>query len=131
LGSGGVAACGGAVGAGGLEGSDFEEKSKESGAFGGTGGGTSCFAGGGTSWGETISTAIGSAVTEPNGCTSAKITTIVRIDRWAIADAAIPERKNSRSSKVRSPFRCRQSRFSGNADIRWVAENLFYSLSIG
>jgi hypothetical protein len=43
---------------------------------------------------------IGSAVTEPNGCTSAKIRTIVRTDRWPIADAAMPERMNRLGSTV-------------------------------
>jgi len=43
---------------------------------------------------------IGSAVTVPNGCTSVKIRTAVRIDRWPIADAAMPERMNRRGSTV-------------------------------
>jgi len=47
--------------------------------------------------GVTTSTAIGSAVTDPNGCTSASQTTSVRTVRWAIADAVSPVRKICRS----------------------------------
>src|SRR5205807_3707897 len=50
--------------------------------------------------GETISTAIGLAVTEPNGCASVKIRTIVKADRWAIADAVMPDCISRRSSTV-------------------------------
>jgi hypothetical protein len=39
-------------------------------------------------------------VTAPNGCTSVKIRTAARIDRWPIADAAMPERMNRRGSTV-------------------------------
>jgi hypothetical protein len=39
-------------------------------------------------------------VTEPNGCTSAKTRTIVRIDRWPIADTAMPDRMNRNASTV-------------------------------
>src|SRR5450759_5694818 len=85
-----------AAGSGGLEAVSFEERSKasEGCAFGGA-----SFPGDGVaSSGETISTVIGSAVTEPNGCTSAKIRTIVRADKWPIADAAMPERMNRSGS---------------------------------
>ena len=40
----------------------------------------------------TISTAIGSAVAEPNGCTSLNSSTSTRIDRCAITEAAMPVR---------------------------------------
>ena len=87
-----------ATGAGELEGADFEERSKESeGSVFGVGIGSAFLA---ASSGETISTVIGSAVTVPNGCTSVKIRTAVRIDRWPIADAAMPERMNRRGSTV-------------------------------
>jgi hypothetical protein len=43
---------------------------------------------------------IGSAVTVPNGCTSVKIRTAVRTDRWPITDAAMPERMTRRGSTV-------------------------------
>ncbi len=77
----------GTAGAGELEGADFEERSKESeGSVLRVGTGSAFFA---ASSGETRSTVIGSAVTAPNGCTSVKIRTAVRIDRWPIAEAAI------------------------------------------
>src|ERR1035437_1137323 len=79
----------------------FEERSKASeGCAFGAGSGSSFFAVGAASSGETISTAIGSAGTELNGCTSAKTRTIVRADRWPIADASMPERMNRRGSTV-------------------------------
>src|SRR5258708_1490628 len=96
--------CGGAVagsvaGAGVLEAADFEERSKASeGCAFGSG---LAFSGIPASSGETRSTVIGSAVTEPNGCTSAKTRTIVRADRWPSADAAMPERMN-RHGSIRS-----------------------------
>lgn len=40
----------------------------------------------------TISTAIGSAVAEPNGCTSLNSSTSTSTERCAIADAAMPVR---------------------------------------
>jgi hypothetical protein len=98
-----------ATGAGELEGADFEERSKESeGSVLGVGTVSAFFA---ASSGETRSTVIGSAVTAPNGCTSVKIRTAVRIDRWPIADAAMPERMkrhgftvlDQRFSKSRPP----------------------------
>ena len=86
------------AGAGELEGADFEERSKESeGSVFGAGSGSAFFA---ASSGETISTVIGSAVTVPNGCASVKIRTAARIDRWPIADAAMPERMYRRGSTV-------------------------------
>src|SRR5712671_2014567 len=95
--------CGGAVagsvaGAGELEAVDLEERSKASeGCAFGSG---FAFSGIRASSGETRSTVIGSAVTEPNGCTSAKTRTIVRADRWPSADAAMPERMNRHGSIV-------------------------------
>jgi hypothetical protein len=53
-----------------------------------------------TSSGVTISTEIGSAVTEPNGWTSVKKITSIRNDKWASADAVMPERKICRVSTV-------------------------------
>ncbi len=94
----GCVAAAGPAGAGELEGADFEERSKESdGSVFGVGSGSAFFA---ASSGETISTVIGSAVTVPNGCTSVKIRTAVRIDRCPTADAAMPERMNGRGSTV-------------------------------
>ena len=83
-----------------LEAADFEARSKASEGCAVGAGGSSSFGGGATSAGETISTAIGSAVTEPNGCTSANSRTIARTDRWPIADAAMPEPMNRCGSTV-------------------------------
>src|ERR1700733_14116857 len=97
----GWAACCRAAGAGELESADFAERSRasEDCAFG-VGSGSSSLGDCVTSSGETMSTAIISVVTEPNGCTSAKIRTTVKTDRWATADAAMPEPMNRRSSTV-------------------------------
>jgi hypothetical protein len=92
LGRGGAAGCG--VGA-----AAFEATSGESDGFGigaGSGGFGACIA----SSGETISTAIGSAVTDPNGCTSAKTSIAAMADKWTTADAAKPERINCLSSTI-------------------------------
>src|SRR6476661_4324462 len=80
--------CGSAADSGRGEILSFSERSKASErcGFGG-----SAFSGSGVASVETISTAIGSAVTEPNGCTSAK-TIMVRADRWQKTDAVMPER---------------------------------------
>ena len=93
---GGAAASGGAAGAGELEafdfeaisdfeaGSNFEGRSDIKGISKdglGTGGGSGSFGTSTTCSGETMSTAIGSAVTDPNGWTSAKKSTSIRTDR--------------------------------------------------
>src|SRR6202012_4912047 len=56
--------------------------------------------GGVTSSGRTISTAIGSAVTELKGCTSAKKITSSRHNKCASADAVMPDRRICRGSTV-------------------------------
>ena len=56
--------------------------------------GSSFCGAGGASSGETISTVIGSAVTEPNRCTSVKNSTSIKANRWAAADAVMPARRN-------------------------------------
>ena len=73
------------------EGSGFDERSRESGGLSfGVGGscGSDAFA---TSSGATMSTAIGSAVTELKGWTSAKKITSNRHDKCASADAVMPD----------------------------------------
>src|SRR5258708_5956670 len=75
----GALACRGAAGAGALGAADFEERWKAS--EGSRFGGSSFLGVGVTSAGETRSPVIGSAVTEPNGCTSVKNSTSVTIDR--------------------------------------------------
>src|SRR5205807_3812203 len=78
---------------------DCEDTSSEAvcvdGGVGGGGGSGSVV---GTSSGVTISTAIGSAVTTPKGCTSVNRNTSASTDRWAIADAVMSVRMNRRSS---------------------------------
>ena len=92
-------AAGTAEAAGAGEASVFEGRPTASGGFVfgsavGSGGG-SCFVGsGGASAGETRSTVIGSAVTEPNRCTSVKNSTSIKANRWAAADAVMPARRN-------------------------------------
>src|SRR6202023_3358744 len=93
----------GAAGGGELSGAAVEERSKESEAsFFGAAGGSGVFSA--TSSGATISTAMGSAVTEPKGCTSANKTTSISNDRWTIADAMMPERRICRGSTVLDQF---------------------------
>ncbi len=53
--------------------------------------GSSLFGAGGSSADDTMSTVMGSAVTAPKGCTSAKISMMAATDKWPTADAAMPE----------------------------------------
>ena len=80
--AGGCWAAGGGDAAGAGAASGFEERSKVSEGFAfGSGSGSSFFGAGGASADVTISTVIGSAVTEPYGCTSVKNSTSIRTDR--------------------------------------------------
>jgi hypothetical protein len=107
---GGVAAGGGELAvaaelAAFAEGSTFEDKSRESKGFSFSFGGSSGDSGFDSGFlaissDATISTAIGSAVTVPKGCTSAKKITSSRHDKCASADAVMPDRKICRGSTV-------------------------------
>lgn len=77
---------------GGLDGEGFEESSTvlDGAGFSSSVGSSLCGACG-SSADDTMSTVMGSAVTAPKGCTSAKISMMAATDKWPTADAAMPE----------------------------------------
>src|SRR6266436_1789561 len=94
---GGEFAGGGAAGGDGAGVSGFVNCAISGGGICGVGLGSGFFS---TSSGVTRSTAIGSAVTAPNGCTSLNRMISARINTCAIADTVTPVRMNWRTSIV-------------------------------